>query len=85
MEAIERISQEEKFPSRQASRPVKTLTRKRRVHRTGRNQQFNVKVTAETVERFYRLADKLGVPLGQLLELALDALEKSETRSQPPV
>ncbi len=78
LEAIERISQEENFPSRQAPKPAVPLMRRRRVHRTGRNQQFNIKVTAKTVERFYRLADKHAVPLGELMDLALDALEKAE-------
>jgi hypothetical protein len=51
------------------------LRRKRRVYTTGRNRQFNIKATAETVERFYKLADEHDVPLGELLELALYALE----------
>lgn len=46
-------------------------------HRTGRNQQLNIKATAETIERFYKLADQRRVALGELLEQALDALEKS--------
>ena len=77
-EAIERISQEENFPSRQAAKPAAPLMCKRRVYRTGRNQQFNIKVTAKTVERFYRLADKHAVPLGELMDLALDALERAD-------
>ncbi|MBK4739222.1 hypothetical protein [Noviherbaspirillum pedocola] len=51
--------------------------RKQRRHTTGRNQQVNVKATAETVERFNRIADELGVPLGEVLARALDALEKA--------
>lgn len=76
---IERIASEMGFPSRQAgSAPVavKPAPRRRR-YTTGRNQQLNVKATAETVERFYRLADQQGVPLGELLDQALQALEKS--------
>ena len=74
---VERISKEHNFPSRQPvkakSRPPRRIAR----HRTGRNQQFNVKATAETIERFYKLADAKRVPLGELLEQALDALEAS--------
>lgn len=73
---VERIAQEHNFPSRQ---PVKAKPRPpRRIarHRTGRNQQFNIKATAETIERFYKLADERRVALGELLEQALDALEK---------
>jgi hypothetical protein len=74
---VERIAKEHNFPSRQ---PVKAKPRPpRRIarHRTGRNQQLNIKATAETIDRFYKLADKRRVALGELLEQALDALEKS--------
>lgn len=74
---VERLAKEHNFPSRQ---PVKAKPRPpRRVvrHRTGRNQQFNIKATAQTIERFYKLADAQRVPLGELLEKALDALESS--------
>ena len=75
---VERIAKVHNFPSRQPtvkakSRPPRRIAR----HRTGRNQQFNIKATAETVERFYKLADAKRVPLGELLEQALDALERS--------
>lgn len=76
---IERIATEMGFPSRQPvatpARPLGTQVRRR--YTTGRNQQLNVKATAETVARFYRLADQQGVPLGELLEQALQALEKA--------
>jgi hypothetical protein len=75
-EAIERIAEQNNFPSRQAPRVAKEPKRKRRVHRTGRNQQFNAKATPETIDRFYKLANEKSVPLGELLRLALDALER---------
>lgn len=76
---IERIATEMGFPSRQpvASLPHSLGTQARRRYTTGRNQQLNVKATAETVARFYRLADQQNVPLGELLEQALQALEKA--------
>lgn len=75
---IERIATEMGFPSRQVSTaPVVAKVAPRRRYTTGRNQQLNVKATAETVERFYRLADQQGVPLGELLDQALQALEKA--------
>jgi hypothetical protein len=76
-EIAARIAEENDFPSRQATKPTKEPRRKRRVHRTGRNRQFNLKATNETVERFYKLADERRVPLGELLEQALDALERA--------
>jgi hypothetical protein len=72
---IERIAEENNFPSRQAVKAQKEPRRKRRVYTTGRNRQFNVRVSAGTVERFYKMADEHRVPLCELLELALDALE----------
>jgi hypothetical protein len=76
-EAIARIAAENNFPSRQAPKISREPKRKRRVYTTGRNRQFNIKVTAETVERFYKMADERKVPLCALLEEALDALERA--------
>ena len=79
---IERLAEDNGFPSRQrlpvAKQAPAPLERQRRRYTTGRNQQLNIKATAETVERFYRLADKRAVPLGELLELALKALEAQD-------
>src|SRR4051812_4173457 len=74
-EAIEHIAQQNNFPSRQAPKPPKEPRRKPRIHRTGRNQQFNAKATPETIQRFYKAADEKGVPLGELMKRALDALD----------
>jgi hypothetical protein len=49
---------------------------KRRVYTTGRNRQFNIKATSETVERFYKMAEARNVSLCKWLEHALDALER---------
>jgi hypothetical protein len=76
-EAIERIAHDNNFPSRQPARAPGVPRRKPRVHRTGRNQHLGVKATAETVERFYKAADARAIPLGELLRLALDALERA--------
>jgi hypothetical protein len=75
-EAVARIAEENNFPSRQAAKTPSAPRRKRRVYRTGRNQQFNAKATPETIEKFYKLANEKNVPLGELLRLALDALER---------
>lgn len=76
--SIDRIAEDNNFPSRQAPRKdeaVKSIKQQRR-YRTGRNQQINIKATEQTIKKFYRLADKDNVPLGELLERALNALEK---------
>jgi len=62
-ETMERIAEENNFPSRQAAKAPKEPRHKRRVYTTGRNRQFNIKATAETVERFYKMADERKVPL----------------------
>jgi hypothetical protein len=77
-ETIEQIARDNNFPSRQAAKTPHRPQRKRRIHRTGRDQHFGIKATAETVDRFYKLADERRVTLGELLEHALDALEKSD-------
>jgi hypothetical protein len=74
-ETIEQIARDNNFPSRQAAKTPHRPQRKRRIHRTGRDQHFGIKATAETVDRFYKLADERRVTLGELLEHALDALE----------
>ena len=74
-ESIARLAKEHNFPSREAPKTVRQPKRKARIHRTGRNQQFNAKATAETIERFYKAADQKRVALGELLKLGLDALD----------
>jgi predicted lipoprotein len=75
-EHIERIAETNNFPSRQAA-TAQPRPRVARRWRTGRNQQLNIKATAQTIERFYTLADAKRMPHGELLEQALDALEKA--------
>ena len=62
------------FPSRA---PVITETTDKPVRRfrTGRNIQLNLKINQESQEKFYAIADKLNVPLGQVFEIAIEALE----------
>ena len=83
-EAIDRISQENGFPSRQPPRAAKPAAgRARRRYTTGRNQQINIKATSDTIARLYALADAQGVPLGEVLERALEALEAAEAGRRP--
>jgi hypothetical protein len=74
--AVTQLAEQNNFPSRQVTKPPKTERRKPRTHRTGRNQQFSAKATAETINMFYKLADEKKVTLGELLKLAVDALER---------
>ncbi len=77
---IERLAEDHGFPSRQQPAALQAAAqqpaqRARRRYTTGRNQQINIKATSETLELFYRMADERNVPLGELLERALHALE----------
>ena len=89
--AIDQIAARENFPSRspvliaetssvptmspqaQSPQPV----RRRRV--TGRNQQLNIKATSEVILHFYKLADELDVPLGEMFRLALEAFDRDRS------
>ena len=84
--AIEEIAQASGFPSRKAQSGNATKAgageaaapsaqRQPRRHTTGRNRQINIKATEETIATLYRIADDLGLPLGAVLERALEALE----------
>src|SRR5579863_8108265 len=76
-EHIDRIAETTNFPSRQAAGAAAERPRSPRRWKTGRNQQLNIKATAKTIYRFYKIADAKRVPHGELLELALNALEKA--------
>jgi len=60
--------------SREAQR--EPIAREPRRHRTGRNIQLNIKARAETIERFYAIADRKGWVLGETFERAIAALER---------
>jgi hypothetical protein len=79
-EKIDQLARDNNFPSRQS--PAKArVARVRRRYTTGRNQQLNFKATAATIDRFYQLAEQKKLPLCELLEKALDALEKEKPQS----
>ena len=65
---IKKTAAEVGFPSRQQP--------KRRVHRTGRDTQFNAKVRPDVRARFYAIAEEQGWVMGETLEHALAALER---------
>ena len=71
---IETVAQENRFASRGPAPQAPRGEPRRR--RTGRNQQINIKATAETIARLYAAADRENLALGELLEKALEAYEK---------
>lgn len=86
-EAIEKLAQENGFPSRQPARqsspteakPKTAVPRRGRRYTTGRNQQINIKATAETIAKLYRIADARNIPLGEALEIAISALDNKQS------
>jgi len=77
-EHIEKIAEANNFPSRQPTPAVAAEPAPRRAvrrYKTGRDRQINIKATSEVIEKLYRLADARDVPLGELLDQALTALE----------
>lgn len=61
-----------------APAPVAPVPEKpaRRVWRTGRNTQFAVKASPETVAEFYAIADAQGWVLGEALEKAVELMRE---------
>ena len=78
-EQVRAVAEAANFPSRQARDTSAKPTTKRaaRVYRTGRNVQFNVKASQETVEAFYAVTEAhQGWVLGYTLERAIAALKR---------
>ncbi len=81
---VEKMAKENGFvsrdPKKQEPQPMDSLpaVKRRRRYTTGRNQQINIKATADTIARFNAKAEALGIPAGALLEKALAALEDAE-------
>jgi hypothetical protein len=71
----------EPIPVRPASaapipQPVPEERREQRRHRTGRNQQLNLKVRPQDAAAFYAIADAEGWVLGDVFARAIAALER---------
>ncbi|MFL9922581.1 hypothetical protein PQR75_46700 [Paraburkholderia fungorum] len=76
-ETIEKIAQDNGFPSRQPALPKPAEpARKQRRYTTGRNVQIPVKGTAETKALLEALADELQEPYGEVIARALAALRR---------
>lgn len=76
-EQVKAVAEEARFRSREPS-PLPTPVAKRtpRRYRTGRNVQFNLKASQDTVDAFYAISDSKGWVLGETLEHALVALQR---------
>lgn len=77
-EEVRAVAQAARFPSREATaaKPAPKVKRTPRIHRTGRNVQFNIKASMETVDTFYLITEKQNWVLGETLERAVEALQR---------
>ena len=66
------------FRSREPKAPEPPKAQRRR--RTGRNVQFNIKTTQETITAFCKIADENGWGLGETLERAVALLQSGPKR-----
>lgn len=73
-EQVRAVAEAAQFRSREQPAPAPKRVQRR--HRTGRNVQFNVKASQETVDAFYAISDSKGWVLGETLEHALAALKR---------
>ena len=85
---IDQVAAEHGFPSRQPTKPImpvstfvvspkikEQLPSRRRT--TGRSEQINIKTTFTAKKRLMEISVERDMPLGEILEKALEALEKS--------
>ncbi len=73
-EQIDEFAEASGFPSRSVGKAAPRRAGRR--YKTGRNQQINIKATAQVIARLYQMADARQTPLGELLAQALDALDR---------
>jgi len=86
-DVVDEVAAQHGFPSRQPVKPVtapapaapkpekEQLPSRRKV--TGRSEQINIKTTFAAKKRLMEISVERDMPLGEVLELALAALEKS--------
>jgi hypothetical protein len=81
IEQVRNVSAAAGFPNRDPVRaPAQAAPiAQRHYYRTGRDTQFNTKVRAETKAAYVAIATEDGVPLGKVLEEALDALMRERS------
>jgi len=74
--AIAQTTPKRKSPTKHKTPTV--VVRRPERKRTGRNFKFNQTITPETAQAFYDMQAKLGIPMGAVLELAIEALKKEK-------
>ena len=73
----ERIAHQHGFSQGAPKEPAPAPAPRRGRRRiTGRTHQINIKTTEAAIEKLYKIAEEMRAPLGEVLEQALEALEK---------
>ena len=78
-EAVRAVAETAHFRSREAAPThisTNSMKRPKRLFRTGRNVQFNVKALQETVDAIYAVSEAQNWVLGYTLERAIAALQR---------
>jgi hypothetical protein len=78
IEQVRGVSIAAGFPTRDPVRAAPVA--ERHYYRTGRDTQFNTKVRPDVKAGFVAIATEDGVPLGKVLEDALEALKRQRSR-----
>lgn len=84
-EETDQLAEKAGFPSRQAPKTTESQEKVKprgKRYRTGRNQQLNIKVTSESIELFYKLADEINQPLGEVFDQAIKALQAARKKQK---
>jgi hypothetical protein len=81
LEQVRGVSSAAGFPNRDAVRPIPPApanppAAERYYYRTGRDTQFNTKVRPDVKAAYVSIANEDGIPIGRVLELALEALQR---------
>ena len=78
LEDVRKVAEKAGWKSREgkSSKAKKKPTRKRRVYRTGRNEQFNNRVRPQVIDGFHQIAEQKNWVMGETLEHALEALQE---------
>jgi hypothetical protein len=76
-EAVRAVGENANFRSREAAPVIKPAPRKvDRRHRTGRNEQLNIKVRGPAKQMLYDISEAQGWVQGETFERAMEALQR---------
>lgn len=75
-EAVRAVGENANFRSREATPATKPAKKADRRHRTGRNDQLNIKVRSKAKQLFYDISEAQGWVQGETFERALEALQR---------